>query len=1015
MSATIPPALAEGTRLPNAWDAAAILCVFAALIGVAHEAPGTFQRIDEPQALAISLDPIHLPDYALRTTMRMFAALLASLLFTFTYATAAAKSRRAALILVPILDILQSVPILGFLSFTVVFFMHLFPGRVLGLELAAIFAIFTSQAWNMAFSLYQSLKTVPADLKEAADSFHLTAWQRYWRLEVPFATPGLVWNTMMSMSGGWFFVVASEAVSVGDNTWKLPGIGSYVALALEQRDILAVCYAIMAMLAVILAYDQLLFRPLVAWSAKFRFETTAGATAADPWLLRLMRRTRLLSRLADAIGDTVSALGGLPLAFGLRRVAVGTRSSRLFDAVGVVVLVAVLAWALTKIVGFISADLSWSDLGQAVVLGLITLVRVAVLMVLASLLWVPIGVWLGLRPVWARRAQPLAQFLAAFPANLLFPPVVLFIVYFQPECRYLADAADDPGHPVVHPVQRHRRRGGVSRRPARGGKQFPDRRLAMVAQGDDPGDSAVLRDRRDHRLGRLVECRHRRRGGVVGRYQADSAWSRRLYRGGDRTWRHGARRAGRSGDVGLCAAVQPPAVAPAVRLFGTTPEAWLIEEARMDTIVGQQCLLEVRGCKQAYHKDASADLVVLDDVNLMLREGEMVALLGRSGSGKSTLLRIVAGLLTPTAGEVLWRDRPVHGPAEGVAMVFQSFALFPWLTVQENVELGLEARGVPRSERKSRAEAAIDLIGLGGFESAYPKELSGGMRQRVGLARALVVHPDLLLMDEPFSALDVLTAENLRTDLIDLWSEGKLPVRSVLMVTHNIEEAVLMCDRILVFASNPGRVANELRVPFPHPRNRLDPAFRQLVDDIYGLMTRRPVPSVRAVAAPPVSIAVPLYRVGTNQMAGLMEALAGPPYNGRADLPALAAVLQYEVDELLPLGETLQLLHFAVLEEGDIHLTEEGRRFVAADTEERKRLFAAALTAYVPLARMVRQVLDERWNHRASAVRFRDELEDHMSPEYAEDTLRTLVAWGRYAELFSYDEEAEQFSLEDIG
>jgi NitT/TauT family transport system permease protein len=236
---------------------------------------------------------------------------------------------------------------------------------------------------------------------------------------------------MMSMSGGWFFVVASEAVSVGDNTWKLPGIGSYVALALEQRDILAVCYAIMAMLAVILAYDQLLFRPLVAWSAKFRFETTAGATAADPWLLRLMRRTRLLSRLADAIGDTVSALGGLPLAFGLHRVAIGTRQSRLVDAAGLVVLLAVLAWALTKIVGFIAADLSWSDLGQASLLGLFTLVRVVVLMVLASLLWVPVGVWLGLRPVWARRAQPLAQFLAAFPANLLFPPVVLFIVYFS--------------------------------------------------------------------------------------------------------------------------------------------------------------------------------------------------------------------------------------------------------------------------------------------------------------------------------------------------------------------------------------------------------------------------------------------------------------------------------------------------------------------------------------------------------------------------------------------------------
>ncbi|HET6236035.1 MAG TPA: nitrate/sulfonate/bicarbonate ABC transporter ATP-binding protein [Acetobacteraceae bacterium] len=434
----------------------------------------------------------------------------------------------------------------------------------------------------------------------------------------------------------------------------------------------------------------------------------------------------------------------------------------------------------------------------------------------------------------------------------------------------------------------------------------------------------------------------------------------------------------------------------------------------MDTNVTQQSLLEVRNCMQAYHKDTNADLVVLDDVNLSLHEGEMVALLGRSGSGKSTLLRIVAGLLEPTAGEILWREKPVAGPTEGVAMVFQSFALFPWLTVQENVELGLEARGIARAEREKRAEEAIDLIGLGGFESAYPKELSGGMRQRVGLARALVVHPDLLLMDEPFSALDVLTAETLRTDLIDLWSDGKLPVKAVLMVTHNIEEAVLMCDRILVFSANPGRVASELRVPFPHPRNRLDPAFLQIVDDIYGLMTRRPVPSRTVATAATASIAVPLHRVGTNQMAGLMEALANPPYNGRADLPALANALQYEADELLPLGETLQLLHFAVLEEGDITLTEGGRRFALGDTDERKKLFADALMAHVPLVKMIRQVLDERWNHRASAVRFRDELEDHMSPDYAEDTLRIVVAWGRYAELFSYDEEAEQFSLEDI-
>ena len=432
MSETVHPALTERTRLPNVWDAAAILCVVGVLIGVAHEAQGTFVRINAPQALAVSLDPSNLPAYAVRTTMRMFAALLASLLFTFTYATAAAKSRRASLILIPVLDILQSVPILGFLTFTVVFFMNLFPGRVLGLELAAIFAIFTSQAWNMAFSMYQSLKTVPADLKEASDSFHLTAWQRYWRLEVPFAVPGLVWNTMMSMSGGWFFVVASEAVSVGDSTWKLPGIGSYVALALEKSDIRAVFYAIVTMLLVILAYDQMLFRPLVAWSQKFRFETTAGATASDPWLLRLMRRTQLLNRIGDAIGDTATYLGGLPLRLRPRRRAgPNARPSRVLDVLWLAVLFLILAWAVRRIAGFVSAELHWTDVTRAIVLGLFTLARVVVLIAMATLLWVPIGVWLGLRPEWARRAQPLAQFLAAFPANLLFPPFVLFIVYFQ--------------------------------------------------------------------------------------------------------------------------------------------------------------------------------------------------------------------------------------------------------------------------------------------------------------------------------------------------------------------------------------------------------------------------------------------------------------------------------------------------------------------------------------------------------------------------------------------------------
>jgi NitT/TauT family transport system permease protein len=432
MSATIHPSLATARRLPNMWDAAAMLCVFAVLIGMLHGVEGTFVRIDAPGATEVTLDPMNLPEYAVRTTLRMFAALACSLLFTFTYGTAAAKSRRAGLVLVPILDILQSVPILGFLTFTVVFFMSLFPGKVMGLELAAIFAIFTSQAWNMAFSLYQSLKTVPTDLAEACDAFHLTGWQRFWRLEVPFAVPGLVWNTMMSMSGGWFFVVASEAVSVGDNTWKLPGIGSYVALALEKQDIAAVAYAILAMLVVILAYDQLLFRPLVAWSSKFRFETTAGVTTSDPWMLKLIRRTRLLHWAGETVGDAAAALGGMRLSIRQRPAAVATREpSRVVDGIFFAAIAAVLIWAGWKIVTFASTELAWSDLGTAFVLGLITMLRVVILMIVASVIWVPIGVWLGLRPTWARRAQPLAQFLAAFPANLLFPPFVVFIVYFH--------------------------------------------------------------------------------------------------------------------------------------------------------------------------------------------------------------------------------------------------------------------------------------------------------------------------------------------------------------------------------------------------------------------------------------------------------------------------------------------------------------------------------------------------------------------------------------------------------
>jgi NitT/TauT family transport system ATP-binding protein len=433
---------------------------------------------------------------------------------------------------------------------------------------------------------------------------------------------------------------------------------------------------------------------------------------------------------------------------------------------------------------------------------------------------------------------------------------------------------------------------------------------------------------------------------------------------------------------------------------------------KMDTTVTDAPLLDVRGVRQSFPKGSGEDLLVLDDVNLTLKEGEIVGLLGRSGSGKSTLLRLIAGLARPTAGTILYDGKPVRGPAPGIAMVFQTFALFPWLSVLENVSIGLEALGLPEAEIRKRALSAIDLIGLDGFESAYPKELSGGMRQRVGFARALVVHPKIMMMDEAFSALDVLTAENLRTDFLELWSDGRLPICGVLMVTHNIEEAVLMCDRILVFSADPGRIAREIRVELPHPRDREDPRFRALVDSIYVEMTaRKPRSTLRPDRMPGTGIALLLPRVAPSTIAGLIEAVAG--YEGRADLPEIAKELNMEIDELFPAADALQLLRFAEVEEGDIRLTPIGRTFADADTEDRKRIFARQVLAYVPLAAHIRRVLDERPTHRAPKSRFRDELEDHMSEDYAEHTLRTVIGWGRYGEIFAYDDQLEVFSLEN--
>ncbi len=424
-------------------------------------------------------------------------------------------------------------------------------------------------------------------------------------------------------------------------------------------------------------------------------------------------------------------------------------------------------------------------------------------------------------------------------------------------------------------------------------------------------------------------------------------------------------------------------------------------------------LLDIHALRQTFPRADGGELLVLDGIELQLVEGQIVGLLGRTGSGKSTLLRSIAGLMPAAAGSITYLGQPVLGPAPGIAMVFQSFALFPWLTVLENVQLGLEALGLPEAEIRKRALAAIDLIGLDGYESAYPRELSGGMRQRVGFARALVVHPNILLMDEPFSALDVLTAETLRTDLIELWGDGKLPIKGIIIVTHNIEEAVLMCDRILLFSSNPGRIIREIAVDLKQPRNRLDPRFRDLVEKIYVAMTARtPTPPKIGGAAGTVATSIDtiLPRVSANLLSGVLETLSGE-YNGKADLPVFAEHL--EADELFPVADALQMLHLAELEGGDIKITDIGKQYVEAGTDDRKKIFQRQLLAYVPLAAHIRRVLQERSNHVAPKSRFFDELEDHMSTEDAEETLRSVTAWARYAEAFAYDDDSQTFSLEN--
>src|SRR5262245_51843834 len=414
---------------PNRYDVIVFAVLAAIAVAVLHGARGMGASLGQLVVAPVTLDAANLPNYALRTTMRMFAAIAALLVFTFIVGALAAKSRKAELVIIPALDILQSVPVLGFLTFTVVFFMGLFPGRQLGAECAAIFAVFTAQAWNMAFSFYQSLRTVPRDLDEVSRHFRLSPWLRFWRLEAPFAAPGLIWNTMMSMSGGWFFVVASEAITIGDTTLKLPGIGSWLAVAIDAKDVRAIVLAVVAMAMVILAYDQLVFRPIVAWADKFRFEQTAARERPHSWLYDIWRRGRLVRRVSPAIGWASGKIATLRAGRSPKRQAKAqSRTTRAVDRIWQALVLAVVAYALWRIALFTRASLTIEDLLSAVGRGLLTLSRVAILIALASLVWVPIGVWVGLRPRLATRMQPVAQFLAAFPANVLFPMVVAIIV-----------------------------------------------------------------------------------------------------------------------------------------------------------------------------------------------------------------------------------------------------------------------------------------------------------------------------------------------------------------------------------------------------------------------------------------------------------------------------------------------------------------------------------------------------------------------------------------------------------
>lgn len=778
--------------------------------------------------------------------------------------------------------------------------------------------------------------------------------------------------------------MASEAISVGKTEVDLPGVGSYLARALAEENLRAMAYAVLAMLLTLLLYDQLLFRPLVAWSERFKYEERPGEYPAKSWVLDLLRRTRAAKRLGEGLWEALleralawkgpQGVGGLRALSWTPPVFLGLR--------GVLGL-----WSLARLL----LPLGVGEWLRALGLGFLTFLRVMGILLLATLLWVPVGVLLGLRPALAVRVQALIQFLAAFPANLFYPFAAYLLLRYGLSLEvfsaflmvlgtqwYLlfnvaAGAMALPGD-LLEAAKAYGLKGSLLWRRLLLPGVFPFLVTGLVTASGNAWNTSIVAE-----VLRWGPTRLEATG--LGAYITR------------------ATEAGDEGRLLLGILVMSLWVLTVNRLLwgGSTGLPRKGSGFRRQAMA----LLEARDLRKAY-KAGDGEHLVLAGVNLELRKGEIVALLGRSGGGKSTLLRILAGLIPPDGGEVRFKGKKVEGPVEGMAMVFQTFALFPWLTVLENVALGLEARGLPKAERGRRAREAIAMIGLEGFEKALPKELSGGMRQRVGFARALVVEPEVLLMDEPFSALDPLTAEGLRGDFLDLWQGKELSTQGVLLVTHNIEEAVALADRVLVLQGSPARVGREIPIALPHPRDPGDPRFRARVEAIYEVLTQREEVERRLEEE---LLRLPQASVGA--LISLAKAIAR--LGGRADLPLLAEEEGLEVDDLFPLLEALELLGFARVEHGDVELTPAGLALAKADLKGQKVLFAEHLLRHVPLLARLHQALLE--HRRLPEEWVLKRLEDHLSPKEARRVLEVAREWGRFAGLLAYDERARRFTL----